>query len=88
MEGFHSFCLATAIYFICYPFPLVMPVPPCSHSHSQLSPSLVGVTRPSKSSEFAASVSFFQSNVTCSPSFPLMGWREQLWVAHIWGNFS
>ena len=65
-----------------------MPAPPYSHSHSQLSPSLVGVTRPSKSSEFAASVSFSQSNATCSPSCPLMGLREQLWVAHIWGKFS
>ena len=48
----------------------------------------MGLTRPSKSSEFAASVSFSQSNATCSPSCPLMGLREQLWVAHIWGKFS
>jgi hypothetical protein len=78
MEGSHSFCLAAAIYSIGCPFPWVMPGPPYSRSHSQLSPSQVGVTRPSKSSESAASVSFSQSNAGCSPSCPLMGWREQL----------
>jgi hypothetical protein len=78
MGGSHSSCLATAICFIGCPFPWVMPAPPCSHSHSQLSPSQVGVTRPSESSEFAASVSFSPNNATCSPSCPLIGWRAQL----------